>query len=121
MLNINLKVMARIEDYLIDVELSPSAAESPLKQVEDFINSVKDFLTANLYSKGNIFKMEISLNPDNIFSSSYLKSIIYQRLNLFFNYSPPLINYTEGMNETCNYYSIEFQCFDDKIFLKQAC
>jgi hypothetical protein len=109
--------METIEDFMINLEVMPKEDSCPLKQVEECINSVKTFLSSNLYSSKNIFKVNVSLKPDFIFSNGYLKAIVSQHLHMLFNYEPPLITYSESTNDNGIYFGLGIQCFSDNFSL----
>jgi hypothetical protein len=105
--------MKTMNDLMINVEILPVVDSSPLKQVEECLNNINSFLSTNLLNTSNIFMVKVALKPDYIFSTGYLKSIISQRLHLFFNYEPPIISYSEVMNENGEYFSLGLRCFND--------
>ena len=105
--------MKTMNDLMINVEILPVVDSSPLKQVEECLNNINSFLSSNLLNSGSIFMVKVALKPDYIFSTGYLKSIISQRLHLFFNYEPPIISYSEVMNENGAYFGLGLHCFND--------
>jgi hypothetical protein len=112
------KDMEPIENFMINVEVMPKEDSCPLKQVEECINTVKSFLSSNLYSSKSIFKVNVALKPDFIFTKGYLKAIVSQHLNMFFNYEPPIITYSESTNDNGIYFGLGLECFNDSWALK---